>query len=119
MTAMLHVKKTVFVMTLVMMYAHQGLAKPVVIFDNGKTQPLTAYLPAVKLPGQNAFPASTTATIFNADRLQVLAHNLPVSTPELTPGKVLPQSRVDPLSGAASVYYRRGYVVITVVTTPP
>jgi integrating conjugative element protein (TIGR03765 family) len=92
MIAMSHVKKTVFVMTLTMMYAHQGLAKPVVIFDNGKTQPLTAYLPAVKLPVQNAFQASTTATIFNADRLQVLAHSLPVTTPDLTPGKVLPKA---------------------------
>jgi Protein of unknown function (DUF2859) len=92
MTAMSHVKKTVFVMALVLLHATQSWAKPVVIFDNGKTQPLTAYLPAVKLPVQNVFQASTTATIFNADRLQVLAHSLPVTTPELTPGKVFPKA---------------------------
>ncbi|SJM89883.1 integrating conjugative element protein [Crenothrix polyspora] len=84
--------KIAFVMALAMMYAHQGLAKLVVIFDSGKTQPLTAYLPAVKPPVQNAFQASTTAASLNAERLQVLAHSLPVTTPELTPGNVVPKN---------------------------
>jgi integrating conjugative element protein (TIGR03765 family) len=92
MIAMSHVKKTVFVMALAILHASQGMAEPVVIFDSGKTQPLAAYLPAVKPPVQTAFEVSTTATVLNAERLQVLSQSLPVITPELTPGQVEPKT---------------------------
>jgi integrating conjugative element protein (TIGR03765 family) len=87
-----HVKKTVFVMALAILHATQSWAEPVVIFDTGKTQPLAAYLPAIKSPIQTAFQAPVTAAILSAERLQVLAHSLPVTTPDLTPGKVLPKA---------------------------
>jgi integrating conjugative element protein (TIGR03765 family) len=84
--------KIVFIMALAILHASQGMAEPVVIFDSGKTQPLAAYLPAVKLPVQTAFQTSTTATVLNAERLQVLSQSLPAITPELTPGKVAPKT---------------------------
>ncbi len=79
-------------MALAILHASQGLAEPVVIFDSGKTQPLAAYLPAVKPTVQTAFEVSTTPTVLNAQRLPILAHSLPVTTPELTPGNVAPKN---------------------------
>jgi integrating conjugative element protein (TIGR03765 family) len=79
-------------MALAILHASQGLAEPVVIFDSGKTQPLAAYLPAVKSTVQTAFEVTTTATVLNAEHLQVLSQSLPVITPELTPGNVAPKT---------------------------
>ena len=84
--------KIAWVMTLAILHASQGLAEPVVIFDSGKTQPLAAYLPAVKPTVQTAFEVTTTATVLNAEHLQVLSQSLPVITPELTPGNVAPKT---------------------------
>jgi integrating conjugative element protein (TIGR03765 family) len=80
--------KTAWAMALAILHASQGLAEPVVIFDTGKTQSLAAYLPAIKPPTQTAFAAQTTAASLSVERLQVLEHSLPVTTPELTPGNV-------------------------------
>ncbi|WP_176371139.1 integrating conjugative element protein [Crenothrix polyspora] len=79
-------------MTLTILHAPHIMAEPVVIFDNGKTQPLAAYLPAVKPTVQTAFEVTTTATVLNAEHLQVLSQSLPVITPELTPGNVAPKT---------------------------
>ncbi|SJM91032.1 PFL_4695 family integrating conjugative element protein [Crenothrix polyspora] len=80
--------KTAWVMALAILHASQGMAEPVVIFDTGKTQSLAAYLPAIKPPTQTAFTAQTTAASLNAERLPILSHSLPMTTPELTPGNV-------------------------------
>jgi integrating conjugative element protein (TIGR03765 family) len=84
--------KIAFVMALAILHAPHCLAEPVVIFDSGKTQPLAAYLPTVKPPVQTAFEVSTTVTVLNAQRLQVLSQSIPVITPELTPGNVVPKT---------------------------
>jgi integrating conjugative element protein (TIGR03765 family) len=84
--------KIAFIMALVVLHASQGMAEPVVIFDTGKTQSLAVYLPAVKPPVQTAFEVSTTAASLNAERLPILSHSLPVTTPELTPGNVAPKT---------------------------
>jgi len=89
-------------MLILMILAMQGprvcLATPNVIFDNRQTQPLAPYFnvlqnPLLKKPltQQNTLPRLSTEEL-TRQRLSLMAHALPVTTPELTPGALEPQT---------------------------
>lgn len=75
-------------------------AAPVVIYDSGNSLSLIPYFKAIKLhagadtqtqhPPATPVPANTPVTA--GERQQILAHALPVRTPELTPGLVSPKA---------------------------
>lgn len=71
------------------------LASPTVIFDNGQTQSIAPYFKALQNPllkGPSPPSEDALTRLPNEDltrqRLTLIAHALPVATPELTPGPV-------------------------------
>jgi|CXWL01.1.fsa_nt_gi integrating conjugative element protein (TIGR03765 family) len=76
----------------------RGLASLNVIFDNGQTQSIAPYFNALQNPllkkpltQQNTLPRLSTDDL-TRQRLTLMAHALPVATPELTPGALAPQT---------------------------
>ena len=59
-------------------------AEPYIIYDNGKTQRINKYTPAIKAPSKEALIRSAARP--KASKIKV--EHLPVVTPELTPGRV-------------------------------
>ena len=59
-------------------------AEPFVIYDSGKTQNINKYTPSIKAPSKEALIRSAARP--KASKIKV--EQLPVVTPELTPGRV-------------------------------